>query len=582
MSDNVIDEIKQKIDIVEFIGQYVNLKPAGSNYKALCPFHQEKTPSFFVSPERQFFKCFGCGEGGDVFNFLMKIEGVTFAEALKILADKTGVKLTRSYQDQKAQSHKDQLFAVNKIAAHFYHHLLTNHPIGQPARQYLKKRQINPDTIKTFYLGYAPPGWDSLVKFLIKKKISLQIAHQAGLIIKGQKGYYDRFRHRIIFPLFNILGEIIGFGGRIITDDPQSPKYINTPETPIYHKSKHLFGLYQTKQSIKSLKSVIITEGEFDVLSSYQIGVKNIVAVKGSALTESHLKILKRYANQVIFCFDQDSAGLKATTKSLILAENQDLKTAIIPIPAGKDIDELVKTDPTTWRQISQQPTQGFKYLLSTWQSQTPSDSAYSTKELLNQVFDFVSQLNDVILKDQYLNLTAQTLNLDISLVKESFVQYQTKKPLITTSSSQTTPTPTKPQISPEAYLLALILRSQNPKFIQFIQPDHFTHPGYVKLARLITQNPQLDQLPQQIPDSLSTLFNELFILPTLDQILDKGETKIKQEIQKLARRLYQTYLENQINHLKTLIRQKEKDNQPTTQETQRLQDLLTQLRKLK
>ncbi|NOY15218.1 MAG: DNA primase [bacterium] len=584
MSTTSVDLIKQKIDIIDFIGQYVNLKPAGSNYKALCPFHQEKTPSFFVSPERQFFKCFGCGQSGDVFTFLMKIEGVTFPEALKILADKAGVKLDTTYRSAQSENIKTKLYHINKQAAFFYHYLLTKHTIGQTARQYLDKRRLKPSTIKTFHLGYAPDNWDSLTKFLTKKNIDLDLAVKAGLLVKSKNRFYDRFRGRIIFPLFNILGEIVGFGGRVISQTKDIPKYINTPETPIYHKSRHLFGLYQTKLDIKQQRKVIITEGEFDLLSSYQAGIRHIVAVKGSALTKPHLKILKRYADQIIFCFDQDSAGLQATQKSLLLAENHDLKTAVINLPSGKDPDDLIKDQPKTWASIAAHPDQGFAYLLSVWQKQTSPSSPYATKDLLNKVFNFLIQLNDVILKNQYLLLTAQTLNLDPALIKDSFQQYQSKKTTIQfqPASAKAPAAKVKDNILPEAYLLALILKAQDPKLTSFIHPEHFSHPGYKKLAVLILKASSLQTLPSKIPTELSDLFNELFLIPDLDQLIRKGQDKLKAQIQKITDRLHKSFLEKQINALKQIVRQKELADQPTDTETQKLQEYLDQLRGLK
>jgi len=292
------DQIKEKIDIVEFIQEYVPLKKAGRNFKGLCPFHSEKSPSFYVAPDRQIWHCFGaCDEGGDVISFYMKIENVTFPEALTELARRVGMTLTSSYEHDETWKQRSRLYEIHHLASEYYHYVLTKHAIGSAGRDYLTNRAISEKIIKTFMLGYAPSGWRNLLPFLMKKGYHEDEIETAGLIIRGKNGYYDRFRGRVMFTLKDHRGNIVGFSGRLLSKEAKEAKYINSPETPLYHKSKVFYGLDVTGKSISEADQAIICEGEFDVLTSFESGISNIVAIKGTALTQDQLKILKRYTN---------------------------------------------------------------------------------------------------------------------------------------------------------------------------------------------------------------------------------------------------------------------------------------------
>jgi len=327
-----VELVKSKIDIVSFLSDYITLKKAGRNFKALCPFHSEKTPSFVVSPERQSWHCFGsCGEGGDVISFLEKWENLEFLEALRILAKKVGVTLS-NYTPSSQTQLKDRLIEANHLASEFYHYLLVNHKIGKRAREYLESRRIKNETIKTFMLGYAPESWDSLLKYLLKKGYQTGEIHQAGLVVKSDRGrYYDRFRGRLMFTLCDHRGNVIGFSGRLLDEEIHSEykrgvyserergaKYVNTAETPVYIKGNTLYGLYITKEAIKKEKEAVLVEGEFDMLSSFQAGAANVCAIKGSALTEGQLLLLKRYTENLILALDSDFAGSEAAKRGIL------------------------------------------------------------------------------------------------------------------------------------------------------------------------------------------------------------------------------------------------------------------------
>jgi DNA primase len=304
------EEIKQKIDIVDLISEYVPLKKIGRNLKANCPFHSEKTPSFYVSPERQIWHCFGCNLGGDVYSFLMQIENIEFVEALRILAKKAGVALTEFVPTQTSEL-KDRLYEINHLAAEFFNYILTSHLLGKEALSYVSGRGVTKDSISAFKIGYAPKSWDSLLRFLRDKKgYKESEIEQAGLAVRSERGsYYDRFRGRLMFSLRDIRGNVVGFSGRVLDPEAKEAKYINSPETPIYIKGNLLYGLEVTKGVIRKEGTAVVVEGELDLISSYQAGVANVCAIKGSALTDAQVKLLKRIAGTIILSLDADLAG---------------------------------------------------------------------------------------------------------------------------------------------------------------------------------------------------------------------------------------------------------------------------------
>ncbi len=336
MADPTIDAIKQKIDVKDFVAGYVALKPAGRNLKGLCPFHKEKSPSFMVNPERQIWHCFGCGKGGDIFAFLMQFENIEFIEALKVLADRAGVELKRvGTSDQKKY---EVLYEINRIAKDYFRASMWEGAglpaaAGNPALAYLKDRGLKEETINEFELGVALPGSDNLMRHLVKLGFSAADIERAGLIFKTERGmYYDRFRNRIMFPLHNHFGKVIGFTGRVQPgeESPEVGKYVNSPETPIFQKSKLLYGFWKTKNSVREQNQAVLVEGQMDFLMTYQDGVKNVVATSGTALTDEHLKLLRRLAENLVLSFDNDSAGKAAAERTIDLAQQNDLNTKVI------------------------------------------------------------------------------------------------------------------------------------------------------------------------------------------------------------------------------------------------------------
>lgn len=339
-NEDTINEVKDKNDIVDTISKYIDLKRIGSNYKGLCPFHNEKTPSFTVSEEKQIFHCFGCGEGGDVFSFIMKQENIEFVDALKILADNANIELKRNNVNPELEKSKNILLEINREAArHFYRNLFNN----RVAYDYLLNRGINKDVIKTFGIGYSIDSWNNLLDFLKDKGYEEKDVEKAGLITYHKKTdrYFDKFRGRIIFPIINIRGDIIGFGGRSI-DSKNQPKYLNSPETQVFSKGNNLYALNVAKNYNKN-QNIILVEGYMDVVSLYKYGIKNSVASLGTALTENQVNLLKRYSREIYICFDSDNAGKKATDKAIDVMKNMNISPRIINLPENLDPDDFIK-----------------------------------------------------------------------------------------------------------------------------------------------------------------------------------------------------------------------------------------------
>jgi len=357
------DEIKSKLNISDIISEYLALKPAGGgSFKAVCPFHSEKTPSFYVSTEKQI-----CDKGGDVISFVMEIDGVDFLSALKTLGKKAGVEV--DLKPEKFSGEKEMSYKINALACKFYQTILHEHQAGKKARDYMRSRGINETLANEFQLGAAPDSWDGLYGFLLKRGYGQTAIVAAGLAKSRQSGsgFVDRFRNRLMIPLCDASGRVLGFTGRLLEEQTEKtgPKYLNSPETVIYKKSDVLFGLHLAKKSIRNEKSVIIVEGNLDVIASHNAGVRHIVASSGTALTQSQLIILKRLTENILFCFDSDTAGFAAAQRGIRIALSLGFRVKVIAIPAelGKDPDDVVQKNPATWNALVARPINVLKYI---------------------------------------------------------------------------------------------------------------------------------------------------------------------------------------------------------------------------
>ena len=427
MSRSVIDEIKARLDIVEVVGQYVTLKRSGRNYKALCPFHNEKTPSFFVFPDTGTWRCFGaCGTGGDIFSFVEKKENLPFADVYRMLAQKAGVDIDQ-YHDPKVVSKLNRLRELNHLASSYFHHQLLHGARGAEARAYLQRREINDETIERFQIGFAPLGWDNLISYLRDRDYSLDDLESAGLVIRRDDGGgYDRFRERVIVPIRNIQGQVIGFGGRILGDG--EPKYLNTPQTPLFDKSSVVFALDVARRNIRAQDQVVLVEGYMDVISAHQRGFKNVVAAMGTSITAQQLKTLRTYASNFIFALDADAAGMSATLRSIhVVRETLSSQSVPVPtaqgrirheprldavvkiaaLPPGKDPDDVLREDAQTWQCLIDNATPLVDYYFAQTAGNEDMSTAQGKAHFVKQVLPIISEIDDPIERRHYISRLA-------------------------------------------------------------------------------------------------------------------------------------------------------------------------------
>ena len=431
MSSNV-EQIKQRLTIVDVVGSYIKLQKAGANYKACCPFHSEKSPSFYVSPAREMWHCFGCNLGGDIFEFVKQIEGVEFPEALKTLADRAGVTLV--FQNPEVRSEKTTLLDLMNDAVFFYQKQLTE---KEEVLNYLRKRGLKNETLKNFNIGFAPgeeSGWRHLFTFLKNKGYSIDQMEKAGLVIKKDtESYYDRFRGRIMFPLKDVSGRIVGFSGRVFGEEKEGVgKYINTPQTVLYDKSKILYGFDRAKMEIRKKDACILVEGQMDVIMAHQVegargaregGVSNTVAVSGTALTSSHLEIIKRLTNNLIMAFDSDEAGLAAAKRSIDIALRSGFEVRAVALPQGKDPADVILVNPEEWKKAINESLHIIEFYLNILEEKCGANSREFKLSVEKSVLPYVLLIQSGVDRSHWVSYIAKKLN-----VKEETILEEMKK----------------------------------------------------------------------------------------------------------------------------------------------------------
>lgn len=410
------EEIKQRLSIEEVVSDYLELRRAGRNFKALSPFSHEKTPSFMVSPEKQIWHDFSSQKGGDIFSFIMEVEAVDFRGALEILARKANVDLSQFQNTQNGQRAKikQRLIAAHTAATQFYHLSLSRNPA---ALTYIKaERGFTVDTIRTWQLGYSPEDGRTLYAYLTKRGFTDGELSQAGLITKRRGQYGDMFRGRIMVPLSDGQGQVVGFTARLLKDDPQAPKYFNTPQTLIYDKGRQVFGLHHAKEAIRKSDKAVLVEGNFDVISSHQAGIKNVVAAAGTALTADHIRSLSRITPHILLAFDADQAGLNATERSISLAQSVNVDLRVVPLPEGvKDPDELIGSDIERWQSCIQQAVDAPTWILSRYESMYDKTTAEGKRQLSTKALAVVGGLHDAVEQEHHLKSLAKYLDVSVA-----------------------------------------------------------------------------------------------------------------------------------------------------------------------
>ncbi len=464
-STATLEQIRAASDIVDVIGSYLPLKRAGANFVALCPFHKEKTPSFNVNPHRQIFHCFGCHKGGDVFGFVKEYENVDFPEAVRRLADRAKIPLEyeKNTGEQQSRHLKERLLQIHEQIAQRWQNALANEASGQIARDYLAHRGVPEEAVKLFRLGSAPDLWDDTVNWAKSKGHELALVEQAGLILRRQEGegYYDRFRGRLMFPICDEQGRVVGFSGRVLSGDEKTAKYVNSPETPIFTKSKVFFGLDKSKRAVLEAGYAIVCEGQLDLIACFMAGVQNVVAPQGTALTADHARILKRYVDEVVLCFDSDEAGQNAAIRSLdsLLASGLAVRVAVVPAP--HDPDSFIKASGgAAFKQLIEQAESFFDYHLNRLCATHQVTTDKGRLAVLRAMAEAVHKTANVVLVDTYAQKTALRLGVTPDAVRAEFRKLSRRK--VPTAEAAEPPAEEgaapQPPSTQEHWLLKLVL----------------------------------------------------------------------------------------------------------------------------
>ncbi len=581
ISDDLINEVRQQADIVEIISEYVPLERTGKNYKGLCPFHKEKTPSFVVNPDMQLFKCYGCGVGGNVFTFLMQYEKYTFPEAVQTVAQRVGVSLETSSLDQTSPQRQriDTLYRLHTEAAEYFARQLSENDESQYVRDYLSRRGIDQAAARMFLLGYALSAWDDLCK-TFAKKYPRDLLLESGVVIQKKSGVgeYDRFRERLMIPISDERGRVMAFGGRILGDG--EPKYLNSPENPIFHKARTLFGLHQAKEAIRRTGTAIIVEGYFDMIVPYSCGVRNVAATMGTALTEQHLRLLQRYAKKVVLVFDADAAGVKATLRTLDLFLQSGFEARAGVLPQGEDPDSFVrKNGAEAFQHVIDKAPLLLDFIRDRILEQYDLSSIEQQIACASQLLPTIVKIRDIVERDLQLNKTADLLKVSDKALLEEFKKISATGEL---RVQQRKKTPQTPKHSPiprlEQYLLKALLKDK--RLIAAIRaeldPQEVSHPVARKVLETLFVFEDKTDFEAKVLDlfqgtSAQNDLADLFL--HTDEIIDPART-----VQDCLRQLRQRRFERQTLDLSRKVRDAQEQRNSDTIERfleQKNRDLL-------
>ncbi|MDI6688872.1 MAG: DNA primase [Actinomycetota bacterium] len=486
-----INEVRERNDLVEVISEYVPLKKSGRTFKALCPFHKEKTPSFIVDPVKQLYHCFGCGIGGGVFTFVMKMDNIDFPDAVRALADRVGYTLQYERGSKESQSRRARLYEANKETMNFFHNLLKSEE-GRKAREYLKNRGYDAEIIDAFKLGLAPSRWDGLLNSLCGRGFKLDELEEAGLIIKGEKGFYDRFRSRIMFPIFDVRGRVIAFGGRILDDSQnlsESPKYMNSPETPIYNKSSILYGLYHSKSEIAKTGQSLVVEGYTDVLSLRAMGIRNVVATCGTAFTSDHLRLLARFGERVILVFDADVAGTAAVERGLELLGESKVDIYVVSLPMGTDpADFIAEHGRSEFKKLLKDAVPLIDFCLKQVLSQYNLSESLQRAKASSEALTIIAALKNAVAQEGYLKKLADELNVSLDSLFFELKRLKRSKTKRASKEVSEDLVITSAQEKAEQELLRLILQypEECKAALAELDEEHFTLPDCRELFTIL------------------------------------------------------------------------------------------------
>lgn len=488
--EEVINRIRERADIVEVVGAHLSLTKAGQHFKGLCPFHSEKTPSFIVSPLRQIFHCFGCGEGGNVLTFLMKIDGCTFPDAVRALGQRLGIAVEEQAASPSARQRaelRERLFALNRAAAEFFHRILLSDAEAESARAYLRGRGITSDTIARFGLGYAPAAWEGTLKALVRTEVKIEDLAAAGLVVPRENGsgFYDRFRGRVIFPIRDLQRRVIGFGGRVL--DETQPKYLNSPETPLFSKGRTLYALEAAREGTARLDEIIIVEGYFDAISLHQSGLTNTVATLGTALTAEHVEVLRRFTDRIVLLFDPDPAGVRAALRTMDLFIDSGLTVKVGSLPTGEDPDTFIRArGPEGFRQALGQASSLLDFTVRGCLKTSRQGSIEDRVRCVEEVLELLQKLSNPVEKAAAVRQVADHLGLEEKLLADRYRTLARRRtvrsdPQVSRESKQALPLP-----KDEEVLVRLLLHEKlTPEMLARLSADAFTDDRAKRLMEL-------------------------------------------------------------------------------------------------
>jgi DNA primase len=577
---SVIDDVKQRLDVVQVVSEYVKLQKAGHNYKAACPFHSENNPSFFVFPDKQSWHCFGaCGTGGDIFSFIMKKEGVDFAQALRLLAGKAGVLLdTKVAPEKQAQNkEREKLYEINEAAAAYYHHILLNASEAAPARNYVAERGLSLETIKNFQLGFAPEGWETIKKYLKGKGYEEKQLLDAGLLVKRDDGSsYDRFRNRLIFPIRNGQGQAIGFGGRALDDS--LPKYLNSPQTLIYDKSSSLYGIDRAKTAIRENDLAIITEGYMDVLTAHQYGYKNVVAFSGTSIVDKQIVISKILSRNLILALDADAAGEGAVSRSAEMLDKmlpvppfygwvkyEDAHKAevkILILPQGKDLDDVIKDvikeDSLQWQKLIADAKPMVDFIFQSSIAKLDTTSSRDKSIAVERLLPLLAEMKDPLRQAHYLERLAHLLKIDEHFLIDTLRKFRTteRRRRGTTSANSLAPVAvTVVSSSPlEQYCLALLLQYPELKSESTeLSPEHFENTENRELFTKWYDCDDVSKLEDSLDNVLKEHLNNL-LCRAFPSIITDNESVRRATMEDCVIRLQERRLRNLESQMQELL----------------------------
>lgn len=548
---DAVEEIKSRLSIEDVVSQYLELKRSGRNFKALSPFSQEKSPSLMISPEKQIWHDFSSGKGGDMFSFVMEVDGLDFKGALDLLARQAGVDLSQFQKrgDGQAAKQKEQIYSALEMATKYYQVCLSR---SKSTLEYvLEQRKFTKQTATTFRLGYSPNQDAGLVNFLKGKGFSEEIIKKAGLGTKRYRGFGDMFRGRLMVPLQDAQGRVIGFTARLLEANADAPKYINTPQSPVYDKSRHVFGLHLAKDALRKQNFAVVVEGNLDVIGSHQAGIVNVVATAGTALTEPHLKALSRFTNDIRLAFDQDEAGLKATERAIPIASQVGVSLSMITVPEGKDPDELVKKDPALWREAVGKQQYAVDWIIERYQQKLDLTSAQGKREFSDKVLAVINQLSDSVEKDHYLHAVAKLLGVSVQALHEKTATFKpaAEKPKRAMTTQPKLDKQRADDIKVQNKILALSLYL--PSLRSYLGPlttDMFIEPAAKTLLPFLKTNPDFNVDPEDLPEELREVGDYVTILSLVYEELYRNldVIELRYEAARLQIRRIETYVKTQ------------------------------------